>query len=71
MSDGFDVRTYAAGLHAGTVLPAHRHGWGQLVFAASGVMRVVTDNAQVIVGTTPGTGSAVGTVAVNRWLCIA
>ncbi|WP_395443125.1 AraC family transcriptional regulator [Caulobacter sp. UC70_42] len=45
MSDGFDVRTYAAGLHAGTLLPAHRHGWGQLVFAASGVMRVVTDDA--------------------------
>lgn len=45
MSDGFDVRTYAAGLHAGTVLPAHTHGWGQLVFAASGVMRVITDDA--------------------------
>lgn len=45
MSDGFDVRTYAAGLHAGTTLPAHTHGWGQLVFAASGVMRVVTDEA--------------------------
>jgi AraC-like DNA-binding protein len=43
--DGFDVRTLAAGFHAGTVLPRHRHGWGQLVFAASGVMRVATDEA--------------------------
>jgi hypothetical protein len=43
--DGFDIRTFAAGLHAGTVLPAHRHGWGQLVFAASGVMQVVTEDA--------------------------
>jgi AraC-like DNA-binding protein len=43
--DGFDVRTYAAGLHAGTVLPAHAHGWGQLIFAASGVMQVITDEA--------------------------
>jgi len=44
LSDGFDVRTFAAGLHAGTVLPAHRHGWGQLVFAASGVMQVTTED---------------------------
>ncbi|UAL12160.1 AraC family transcriptional regulator [Caulobacter segnis] len=43
--DGFDVRTYAAGLHAGTVLPAHAHGWGQLIFAASGVMQVITEDA--------------------------
>lgn len=43
--DGFDVRTFAAGLHPGTALPAHRHAWGQLVFAASGVMQVTTDAA--------------------------
>ena len=43
--DGLDVRTLAAGYPAGTVLPAHHHGWGQLVFAASGVMRVTTDDA--------------------------
>jgi len=42
--DGFDIRTFAAGLHAGTALPAHRHGWGQLVFAASGVMQVLTED---------------------------
>lgn len=45
MSDGFDVRTLAIGLHAGTALAAHRHEWGQLVFAAQGVMRVTTDDA--------------------------
>jgi AraC-like DNA-binding protein len=43
--DGFDVRTLAAGFRAGTVLARHRHGWGQLVFAAAGVIRVVTDEA--------------------------
>lgn len=42
--DGFDVRSYAAGLHAGTLIPAHSHDWGQLVFAASGVMQVTTDD---------------------------
>ncbi len=43
--DGFEVRTLAAGYHAGTVLQPHHHGWGQLVFAASGVMRVTADDA--------------------------
>ncbi len=43
--DGYDVRTLAAGFRAGTALPEHRHGWGQLVFASSGVMRVTTDGA--------------------------
>ena len=42
--DGFDVRSYAAGLHAGTLIPAHSHDWGQLVFAAQGVMQVTTDD---------------------------
>ncbi|PIC01361.1 helix-turn-helix transcriptional regulator [Caulobacter sp. X] len=43
--DGFDVRTLAATFYAGTTLGAHRHAWGQLVFAASGVMRVTTEAA--------------------------
>lgn len=43
--DGFDIRTLAATYHAGTTLAAHRHPWGQLVFAASGVMRVMTEDA--------------------------
>jgi AraC-like DNA-binding protein len=47
--DGYDVRTLAATFHAGTVLPTHEHPWGQLVFAASGVMRVITDTAAWLV----------------------
>ncbi|WGJ13233.1 helix-turn-helix transcriptional regulator [Methylocapsa sp. D3K7] len=43
--DGYDVRTLAARYHAGTTLAAHHHAWGQLVFAASGVMRVIADGA--------------------------
>ncbi len=43
--DGCDVRTLAAGYHAGTTIAPHRHRWGQLVFAASGVMHVATDRA--------------------------
>ncbi len=45
MSDGYDVRTLAATFYAGTTLGGHAHDWGQLVFAASGVMRVMTDAA--------------------------
>ena len=44
-ADGFDVRTLAATFYAGTTLGGHAHDWGQLVFAASGVMRVTTDEA--------------------------
>lgn len=40
-----DVRTLALSFHAGTLLAEHQHRWGQLVFAASGVMRVITDTA--------------------------
>ena len=40
--DGFDVRSLALTLRTGTRLGGHRHPWGQLVFACSGVMRVVT-----------------------------
>lgn len=41
--DGFDVRTLALGLKVGAQLGSHRHPWGQLVFASSGVMSVATD----------------------------
>jgi len=43
--DGFDVRTFAATYRPGVTLSEHRHRWGQLVFGASGVMRVMTENA--------------------------
>jgi AraC-like DNA-binding protein len=42
--DDFDVRTLAVTFRAGTALKAHRHRWGQLVFAVSGVMRVTADD---------------------------
>ena len=50
--DGFDVRTLAATFHHGTALPAHAHPWGQLIFAASGVMQVATAEASWLVPTT-------------------
>jgi AraC-like DNA-binding protein len=40
-----EVRTLALSFHAGTLLAEHQHRWGQLVFAASGVMQVITDTA--------------------------
>ncbi len=40
--DGFDVRSLAITLRPGAHVGAHRHPWGQLVFASSGVMRVST-----------------------------
>jgi len=43
-ADGFDVRSLAITLRQGATLPAHRHPWGQLLFARSGVMRVVTSD---------------------------
>jgi len=39
------VRTLALSFHAGTLLAEHQHRWGQLVFAASGVMQVITETA--------------------------
>ncbi|WP_394781387.1 AraC family transcriptional regulator [Undibacterium sp.] len=42
--DGYDVRSLALSFRVGTVVNGHRHPWGQLVFAAAGVMRVVTDS---------------------------
>ncbi len=43
--DGFDVRSLAITLRQGAVVSAHRHPWAQLVFARSGVMRVMTEDA--------------------------
>jgi len=48
----FDVRSLAMSLRAGGFLGAHRHRWGQLVFALTGVMRVVTDEAAFMVPAT-------------------
>ena len=42
VADGFDVRSLAVSFKAGASLGEHRHPWGQLVFACSGVMRVIT-----------------------------
>jgi AraC-like DNA-binding protein/quercetin dioxygenase-like cupin family protein len=42
--DGFDVRSLAVTFRAGARLGEHRHPWGQLVFACSGVMRVCTSS---------------------------
>ena len=44
-SDGLDVRSLAATFRAGAQIGAHRHPWGQLVFAQSGIMRVTTADA--------------------------
>ncbi|MGV7208973.1 AraC family transcriptional regulator [Oxalobacteraceae bacterium A2-2] len=40
--DGYDVRSLALGMRAGAVIGEHAHAWGQLVYAAAGVMRVAT-----------------------------
>jgi AraC-like DNA-binding protein len=40
--DGFDVRSLAITLRPGARLGAHRHPWGQLVYATTGVMRIST-----------------------------
>lgn len=45
LDDGFDVRSLAITLRSGAALQRHRHPWAQLVFACSGVMHVVTENA--------------------------
>jgi len=41
--DGCDVRALALTLRPGAKIGVHRHPWGQLVFAAAGVMRVSTE----------------------------
>jgi AraC-like DNA-binding protein len=43
--DGFPVRGLAQTFRDGHVLDRHTHPWAQLVYAASGVMRVVTPDA--------------------------
>ncbi|WP_084581689.1 AraC family transcriptional regulator [Sphingomonas azotifigens] len=47
--DGLDVRSLAATFRPGTTLAAHRHGWGQLVFATAGILHVRTDAALWVV----------------------
>lgn len=42
-ADGFDVRSLAVTYRNGVNLGLHRHRWGQLIYASSGVMRVATD----------------------------
>jgi AraC-like DNA-binding protein len=43
IGDGFDVRSLALTFRSGATLARHRHEWGQLVFASSGVMYVATE----------------------------
>ncbi|MFI4976713.1 MAG: AraC family transcriptional regulator [Caulobacterales bacterium] len=40
--DGFSVRSLAETYRRGGHIPRHKHPWGQLAYATSGVMRVVT-----------------------------
>jgi AraC-like DNA-binding protein len=47
--DGFDVRSLALTLRHGAALGWHDHPWGQLVFASTGVMRVMTEAATWLV----------------------
>jgi AraC-like DNA-binding protein/quercetin dioxygenase-like cupin family protein len=47
--DGFEVRSFAATFAHGHVLEEHTHPWAQLVYAASGVMRVATPSAAWLV----------------------
>ena len=43
--DGFPVRGLAVSYRDGARLPRHTHPWAQLVYAASGTMRVATPSA--------------------------
>ncbi|HEX2816392.1 MAG TPA: AraC family ligand binding domain-containing protein, partial [Phenylobacterium sp.] len=43
--DGFPVRGLAVTYRDGHVLDRHTHPWAQLVYAASGVMRIATPTA--------------------------
>src|SRR3990167_6769197 len=47
--DGFPVRGLAVTYHDGHRLDRHTHPWGQLVYAASGVMSVATPQAAWLV----------------------
>jgi len=42
--DEFDVRSLAATFRTGALVGVHRHRWGQLVFASSGLMRLDTND---------------------------
>ena len=42
LGDGFDIRALAVTFRDGARLRRHDHPWGQLVYGASGVMRVIT-----------------------------
>lgn len=44
-SDGCEVRSLAVTFRSGARVGEHAHGWGQLVFGSSGIMRVTTDEA--------------------------
>jgi AraC-like DNA-binding protein len=48
----FDVRSLALTMRGGASLGAHRHRWGQLVYALSGMMRVSTDETDWMVPAT-------------------
>lgn len=50
--DGFDVRSLAVTYRTGALVGSHRHPWGQLVFASSGIMRVRTCEAIWVIPTT-------------------
>ncbi|QUD86339.1 AraC family transcriptional regulator [Phenylobacterium montanum] len=43
--DGFDVRSLSLTFRDGARLDRHAHPWGQLVFGATGAIRVITDEA--------------------------
>lgn len=45
IGDGFDVRSLASTYRDGASLGSHDHPWGQLVYACSGVMRVITQDS--------------------------
>ena len=45
IGDGFWVRSLAETYRSGGHIPRHDHAWGQLVYAISGVVRVVTPQA--------------------------
>ncbi|WP_174291685.1 AraC family transcriptional regulator [Sphingomonas bacterium] len=42
IGDGFAVRSLALTLRDGSEISAHRHGWGQLVYARSGTIEALT-----------------------------
>jgi AraC-like DNA-binding protein/quercetin dioxygenase-like cupin family protein len=47
--EGAQIRTFAVRYSTGTVLPEHKHGWHQLVYASEGVMSVHTPRGAWVV----------------------